>query len=1012
MPRLALLACLLCTFLLVRGQSVIPRFETINVNEGLSQSSVYNICQDRTGFMWFSTADGLNRYDGHSIRIYKVEDSQLNMDGNFIRGALCEDESSNLWFANEAGIHYYSRLHDRILTVRKFSRQEYGGNAFDGLFLRKGRLWMMNNFHGIFSYDLRSGKLRQYTHPLFRDRRTHLPLGATTDSRGNVWFSFFLNEGLYRFNTDSATFTHQFAGTDVFRLDFGRGRHFRVGLNGIVIYDSARREEQPFRFRINGQPVKSVIQVFEDPFGRLWGCALGEGVLCYDPSTGQTRQYRHDNSRQKSLPIDIVRVCYIDRGNNLWIGTDGGGAARLDLKPPRFNLFPLNEGDYPFLSDYFTKCFYEDGQGLIWFGTHNNGFNIFDPRTGSLKNYSSYNGKPLRIVGSITPDAAGRICIGHALGVSLFDAATGRFTDLPFSNRPRLTEWGSFVCALAPLGNGDLLAATGWGMLHFRKKGETYAGRCYYGAGYLGSTATSLQQDRDGTVWVTSPVAGLLQIAVSDTLKIVSQRFAGVNIRSLHFDETAPGVIWLSTAKGLIRFVPATGQTRIYTVADGMANSYVYGVTEDEKHNFWLSTNGGLLYFDRAAERFFNFTVNDGLQSNEFNTGAFYKGPSGTFYFGGIRGFNWFRQPVIPRESPLRPGVAITAIAINDRPWQPDSAFMRQPELRLPYRSNNISLQFAALDYTRPEANRLQYKLEGLDPQWTTTYSKSIRYPNLAPGSYTFRVRAINAGGAESEEAGLRLLIAAPFWKRWWFYLVLGLTAVITIVLITRAAAQARLRRQLQELEKRRAVEAERDRISRDMHDEIGSGLTHIALLGELVHTQPRTGTELKTDVATISAAARRLVETMGEIIWALNPQNDTLENLLAYLREQTVAFLEPFEMHYLIRFPEAVPRLRLTNEQRRNLYLVAREALNNALKHAAASEITLSFAVRESLLHFTVKDNGHGLDLLRAKVSSNGLRNMHKRMEDIGGFYEISTSAFGTEVHFGLAVKQEAAYY
>jgi signal transduction histidine kinase len=197
----------------------------------------------------------------------------------------------------------------------------------------------------------------------------------------------------------------------------------------------------------------------------------------------------------------------------------------------------------------------------------------------------------------------------------------------------------------------------------------------------------------------------------------------------------------------------------------------------------------------------------------------------------------------------------------------------------------------------------------------------------------------------------------------------------------------------------------ERERISSDMHDEIGSGITHIALMSELIQAQEKDIKELKKDIATIALFARRLVQTMNEIIWALNPHNDTLENLLAYMREQSRQFFEPLDIRLDIDFPDAVPDIKLSNVQRRNLYLVTREALNNAMKHSGATAIQLKFELLVSKCSFSVNDNGTGIVSASGKAGSNGLKNMKKRMEYLGGTIVWISSKNGTSVEYGIPI-------
>lgn len=988
------------------AQPIIPRFESINVNEGLSQSSVYAIRQDKYGFMWFGTADGLNRYDGEEIKVYKIQNSKLDIESNYIRGYLSEDDGGNIWFSNESGIYCYDHGADKINTIMVFEPELFGRSSLDGIMIRDSVYWMLNSVLGVVSYDLKSKAFKRYRNEVFDRKASKLPYKPSFDTKGNIWFTFFPNDGLYSFNTNTQLFQHHFPGKTYYSIWFGKGRHYFTGHNKTHIYDSSTQQLRDFVFKVGKDSLIAVAQVFEDRFGRLWGYSTGEGLVYYDPKTGLSRHFEHDNAKLKSLPINIVTCYYMDAQDNLWIGTDGGGVACLDLKPPRFNLFPLNEGDYPFLQDYFTKCFFEDKQKRIWVGMHNNGFSIVDPATLSVKNYNHFGTNKLSIVGSIFQDKDKNMWIGHSMGFSIFDERNNTLeTFRPPSNIP-LNRMNIYVYDLIQLQNGDLLGATQWGLAWITKKNGSYRIKTYFEVPDLGSQAISLCQDPSGAVWVASPTAGLMQLQINEAPKVLCKFFKGVNIRSIHIDENNNSILWLASAKGLIKFNTAAKTYVVYSEKDGMANSYIYGILEDKEHNFWMSTNGGLVYFDRGKNVFQNFTVNDGLQSNEFNTGAYYKGPSGTFYFGGIKGFNWFRGLKDEYEQIKKPPlVAITDIAINDIPYSKNELFLREKLIELPFNKNKISFRLAALDFTRPKANRIEYKLEGWDENWILSHNKTVNYPNLPSGNYTFKVRAANPDGVWSREESIDIVIKAPFWKRWWFYAGLVLLFLILAVLIINLINKRKFQSRLQILEQQRLVDQERNRISKDMHDEIGSGLTHIALMTELIQTQKRADEELRKDVGNISYSARKLVDSMSEIIWALNPHNETLENLLAYIREHALQYFEPFDIHLDISFPDQVPEFKLSNEQRRNLFLVSKEALNNALKHAEATRVSFIVRYEKAVLQFCIKDNGKGFDAAKIRRAANGLQNMEKRMTDIGGVFRIKTDRCGTEVEYSLTL-------
>ncbi|GAA4320000.1 ligand-binding sensor domain-containing protein [Flaviaesturariibacter amylovorans] len=998
--------CLLS--LCASAQPVTPRFETLGVDDGLSQSSVYAILQDRAGYMWFGTADGLNRYDGAEVRAFRCPD-RLDRAGssNYVRGEISEDEEGDLWYANETGVYRFDRRAETLRAEVTFPYQRFLNTIFYNVGRYKGLLWLVNFQHGIFAYNSATRALRHYPLPSHLPRQDAPNNNGVLMPNGDILFCINTHNGYVRFRAADHRYVHERKGTLMGAVYPGRQKAFISSRGGFYRYDSVTRSTDWVACSVGGQPVTNIVHISEDPFGRLWVTTTGSGLLLYQQKKWQV--FRHDKTRQRSLSIDLLRTTYVDRQYNLWIGTDGGGVCRLDLKPPRFKLFPQNEGDHPTLQDYFTKCFYEDRRGRIWFGSHNNGFSIYDPAGGLLRTWSydpaRPEGLPGNIVGAIEEDGEGGVWIGHSMGFSRFDEATGLFRNLRPPAAKNLSRLNIYVYGMRLLRDGRLLAATQSGPCTIRKEQARYVVRSYHAAA-LGSLTTSVLESTPGSIWYTCPLVGLYQARVTgDSFAVQAKYFPGVDLRCLHLDGQDPRYLWIGTSNGLIRFDTATHDYRLYGTAQGLANGYVYGILEDAQHNFWLSTNGGLSYFDRQRGTFTNYTAADGLQSNEFNTNAWHRGRSGTFYFGGIKGFNWFHPAQFKaRRQAFPPQVDIALVMVNEKrlPLNPGTP---GAGVELGFRENTLAFRFAALDFTRPLANKLQYRLEGWDPDWVSTTNRTVRYANLPPGRYRLRVRALNPDGQASPFKELAFVIAAPFWKRPWFYGLASLLLLGSVVLATRAVSQRNLRRRLALVEQQRALEAERNRISRDMHDEIGAGLTHIALLSELLQAQQKPEPDMRRDVATISSAARRLVRNMGEIIWTLHPQNDSLENLLAYMREQVQEYFEPFDIDLSIRFPNPVPVIRLSNEERRNLFLVVKEALHNALKHSGATRISLEASIAGSELRFVVSDNGKGLRE-KVRTGANGLRNMEKRMLDIGGAFALQTGAAGTRLSFVLALK------
>ncbi len=987
------------------GQDIIPRFENIGVNDGLSQSSVYSVYQDKTGYMWFGTADGLNRYDGQNIRVYKISDKKI-ANSNFIHGNICEDTRGNIWFCNETGLFYYDPLADQLKRSLIFKKYSWTAGVFID---HNDVFYIFEPGSGVYKYHINTGLLELTACRFKTPYKDFIAEELTTNYKNTIWIKAPDHNGMLVFNTENGKVKYN-QSAPKFHATFyaGDGRLYNIEVPGkLIITDTAFNISDTVNYRLAKGKTLDVQAVRADGYHRIWISTYDNGLICYNENTRTFTNYLHDNSRVKTLPINIISALCIDRANNLWIGTDGGGVCKLDLKPPKFNLFPLNEGDYPFLKDYFIKCFYEDKAGRIWFGTHSSGLNIFNPVTGNVKSFnyepSKLNSLPGAIVTGIFRDREGLTWVSASLGVAIFDEKTGVFKKIKIVNGPLLNEHSNFVYKMIQLQSGEILAGTVAGLITIRKIAGGYEG--FFSNKQDITLVTDVVEMSDHTVWAASPLHGLIHYKkVGDDFVVLEKRFPLIDLRSVHIDEQDKNTLWVCTGIGLIKFNTLTGLHTVYDEKNGMANSYVYGVLEDGQHNFWMSTNMGLCFFNRSENTFQNYTAKDGLQSNEFNTQAFYKGPTGNLYFGGIRGFNWFNPQSIKAAVRYAPGVAINAIAVDDKPYARDSGYAANKTVMLPYDQNNISFQFAALDFTRPQANKVKFILNGWDKQWIVTEDKSVRYTHLPPGSYLLKVKAANSDGVWSKEEQLTVVVNGPFWQETWFYIFSAALFLALIIYLTYFVSQQKIKKRLQKLEKQAAIDGERNRISRDMHDEIGSGLTHIALLSELIQTQQKTGRAIKTDLSNISAAARKLVDSMSEIIWALNPQNDSLENLLSYIREQMQQNFEPFKLLLNIDFPDEVPPLKLSNEQRRNLYLVTKEALNNVMKHAGATNVGLHLEIKSDKLNFEVCDDGCGLLSTSLRTGGNGLKNMRKRMEDIGGSIDWIKQSNGLKVVYTLS--------
>jgi two-component sensor histidine kinase len=471
----------------------------------------------------------------------------------------------------------------------------------------------------------------------------------------------------------------------------------------------------------------------------------------------------------------------------------------------------------------------------------------------------------------------------------------------------------------------------------------------------------------------------------------------GTIVKSIN--KNASKRLLLATSKGLFVMDENNHILKHYNSYDypSLINDYFYGVLLDDKDRIWVSHNKGLSQINPVDDEITTFNYEDGLQSNEFNTGAYFKSLDGELFFGGVRGVNGF-YPKDFKNNPSKPKVVIMRMEVLDKPYESDTALSLLKRIELPYNHNTIAIEFVPLEYTNPLKNKVQYKLDGADEDWVQAGAfRMARYTNLRPGTYTFNVRASNNDDIwNSTPTTLEIVIKIPFWQSLWFRFLLLLLLLGVAYYFSTLYLDYKIRHEKLKLEKEQAVDQERARISSDMHDDLGSGLSTIRLLSEIAKRKLQDTSQTK-ELERISEAAGELVDKMSEIIWAMNSSNDSLENLIAYMRSFAADFLEHANIKHQFFIPENIPNIKLSGGTRRNIYLAVKESLHNVVKHSKATEVVIQIEMQENMT-ILLKDNGKGFDQEKVRLFGNGLKNIQKRMESVGGHAEI-TSHNGTIV-------------
>lgn len=980
----------------------------VRVEAALPQSSVYEIREDRRGFLWFATREGLGRWDGTTMRTWRRDPfDRASLPGNIVR-QLIEDGAGDLWVRAEA-TDWTPKGIARLVGPGHEAVRRYGHAGALLMVGPDGEAWLADSTH-LWRFSREADRFVRARPRLHRAPAT---VGLATRD-GALWVASADGLAVYTGGAARAVpFDEPWTG------DIGNNPHHGAMAEApdgtLWIAGSRLGRLRGSRQRVETLPLaRPEIAGYGDGFGAtrllpdrggLWMASLN-GVYRYTPSEeGAGTLARHS----LRLPGDIetqnwVTGLHRDRAGTLWAGTVWGLHRATPGGRP-FRLIAHDPDDPDTIGSGIVLSIARDPRGSLWIGTLGGGLNRIAPG-GAVTRYrhdpEDAATLPHDWVWSLAADRE-RVWIGTGEGLaSIALDRPGRVRRHLYRESPR--------DGYGPSANSLHLDSTG--TLWFGHIGGLYR-RAPSGAVEVTDLATSIEAVRTvpGGAWVTT-AEGLRQLGAGGTIRAF--RHDPADPRSLSDDAALAahvdgrGRLWVGTQSGLDRYDPATGGFEHFTTRDGLPSSVVYAILEDDRGRLWISTNRGLARYDeRAAAPFRAYTEADGVGNVEFNRHAAWRDPDGTLYFGGDRGVTVFHPDDLAAPARSHP-VVVTAVHRATREGSETAPYAGAGTLTLAPGVTTFGFAFAALDFTSAHLSRYAVRLDGWDEDWVEVGDRQeVSYTNLPPGRYTFRVRAAAADGGWGEEAAPVPLVVRPaWWETWAFRAALALGLVALVAGVGWDLSRRRYRRELAALRARQALDAERARISRDMHDEVGASLSEIAILSELAQLSasgdgaPAAPTGRLRQIAETS---RETLDAIGEIVWALNPTNDRLPTLAAYLREHAARYAESTGLHATLRFPSHPPDRPVSAEVRRAVFLVLKEALHNVVKHAGASAVDVTLALAEDRLTLIVADDGCGLaappggDGAPARVrGGNGLGNMRQRAAEIGGAVEVSRGERG----------------
>ena len=1020
------------------GQAL--RFEHIGVEDGLSQSTVTAILQDRRGFLWFGTEDGLNRYDGYTFTVFKPDPDDPNSISDRWIHALYEGRDGSIWIGTRlGGLNHFDPVSGGFTHYQHnpADPSTISSNKINAIYEDSNGILWVGTESGLDWLDSISGKI---THVLSvpEDSTTLSGTHITSiiaDLRGNIWVGT-ADAGLNRYSMRSNTFrrysfdadlpdrlcskTIEAIAQDVNGILWLATPNGLTRLNPISGYASCFRNDPALLESLSDDQVETV---FIDRLGRLW-VGTARGLDFYVSETGTFGHIVSNPAAPDSLSAETVYSIYQDRGGVMWVGTYGGGINKYDQTRERFAYFRNHPDDPASLSENFIFPIHVDSSGRVWAGTYGGGLNRFDPVTGAFTRYLNDSKNPFSLpnnyVWSIFTDSRSTLWVGTGSGMARFDPESSRFLTYSRRSDNAPDQEPGVVFTMAEDSSGVIWLGTRNGI------GRFYTGTGIYlpeqfdqpGAPGTGDRVVSMLMEPGDVLWFGTMDRGLYRFNIrtrslenyradTDVPGSLSQN----TVFAIHRD--ARGTLWVATGGGgLNRFEPETGTFHTYTEEDGLPSAVIYGILEDANGNLWMSTNYGVSRFNPIALTFRNFTVNDGLASMDFNMSAYARAPNGAMYFGSVKGLNAFYPDSIFENSYVPP-IALTSLTREGKPLVEGGLPGLPAEIVLSWPGNSFEFEFTALGFADTVHNQYAYKLEGFDPDWYYLGNKrNGRYTNLPGGEYTLLLKAANSDGVWNEHPlEIPVTVIPPYWETWWFQL----SAVLIVAVLALVGYRVRVRqvegrnRELEALVRTRTIEMEklferskelavveeRNRLARDLHDSAKQkAFAALAQLGAV--NASMNGPRARHHLLEAETLVAEVIQELTFLIQEMYPAALMENGLAATVREYVFEWASRNDIQADMAI-DAPHRLELKVEQA--VYRVIQESLANVARHSRARHVQVELRYNHEHLDVLIADDGCGFDL-DSQATGVGIRSIRGRIQSIGGQVTFeSESGCGTRV-------------
>ena len=978
------LACFFIT-IFCQAQSVEEHyyFKNLSIRNGLSQNTVNAILQDRKGFMWLGTKDGLNRYDGLSFRKFKHDAANPRSIGNSFITSLYEDFNGNIWVGTDAGVYIYypekEAFEEFDCQSLEKTRIERSVSMIAGD--KQGRVWIAVEAQGMFCYDARQKLLRNY--PL-SEISSNIKC-FTFDSGGTLWLGFY-GDGLY-YSKDNLATVHPYGSPEDGKREFEGGVITKIVQGNYNCLYIGSVKEGVSELNLTSGQVRNLLAIDESgesifcrdllPYSdnELW-IGTESGIYIYNLRTAQFIHLRASLYDSYSLSDNAIYALYKDREEGLWIGSYFGG---VDYYPRQYTYFakyyPKNIANS--LHGKRVREFCRADDGTLWIGTEDGGLNHFNPKTKEFHFFEPSAG--FTNIHGLCMDGS-HLWVGtFSKGLRVIDTRTGAVLRTYTEGHTPHSLNDNSIFSICRTSAGEIYLGTLFGLLRYNRTQDNFDripelnGKFVY----------DIKEDSYGNLWLATYANGAYCYDVS-VRRWKNYVFDAEDEKSLPYDkvlsvfEDSYRQIWLTTqGGGFCLFHPDTETFTRYGLKDGLPNDVVYQIVEDDDRFLWLTTNNGLVRFDPKTMEMKVFSTANGLPTNQFNYRSGFKDEAGNIYLGSINGFVAF-DPRTFAENRQVPAVAITDFLLfnkevpvgeTDSPLKSSITF--SDKVVLTADQNSFSFRIAALSYQAPRMNKLMYKLEGFDEGWLTIgESPLVTYSNLGYGDYVFKVKASNSDGVWNEqETSLHLSILPPFYLSGWaycFYVLFFMGCLVCVIFYFKRRNYRKQHRQMEMLEQEKEREVYHAKIDffTNVAHEIRTPLTLIKGPLENIILKKEVDSETKEDLYIMKQNTERLLNLTNQLLDFRKTEtrgfrlNFTECDVVAVLRETYLRFTSLAKqkgLDFILELPQECFMADINQEA---LTKIISNLLNNGVKYAS-TYLRIFLETDEKVFHIRTFNDG-----------------------------------------------------